>query len=45
MENNYKELIQVVLAKKCKTKATVGNLNNHIGVPTLLSFNAETEIE
>ena len=40
-----KELIQVVLAKKYKTKATVGNLNNHIGVPlTLLSFNAETEI-
>ena len=40
-----KELINVVLAKKYKTKATVGNLNNHIGVPlTLLSFNTETEI-
>jgi UDP-N-acetylmuramoyl-tripeptide--D-alanyl-D-alanine ligase len=40
-----KELINVVLAKKYKTKATVGNLNNHIGVPlTLLSFNKETEI-
>jgi UDP-N-acetylmuramoyl-tripeptide--D-alanyl-D-alanine ligase len=40
-----KELIQVVLAKKYKTKATVGNLNNHIGVPlTLLSFSSETEI-
>lgn len=40
-----KELIQVVLAKKYRTKATVGNLNNHIGVPlTLLSFNKETEI-
>ena len=39
-----KELINVVLSKKFKTKATVGNLNNHIGVPlTLLSFNAETE--
>jgi UDP-N-acetylmuramoyl-tripeptide--D-alanyl-D-alanine ligase len=39
-----KELINVVLSKKHKTKATVGNLNNHIGVPlTLLSFNAETE--
>jgi UDP-N-acetylmuramoyl-tripeptide--D-alanyl-D-alanine ligase len=26
-------------------KATVGNLNNHIGVPlTLLSFHSETEI-
>jgi UDP-N-acetylmuramoyl-tripeptide--D-alanyl-D-alanine ligase len=40
-----KELIQVVLAKKYKTKATVGNLNNHIGVPlTLLSFDSDTEI-
>lgn len=40
-----KELIYVVLAKKFKTKATVGNLNNHIGVPlTLLSFTSETEI-
>jgi UDP-N-acetylmuramoyl-tripeptide--D-alanyl-D-alanine ligase len=40
-----KELINVVLSKKFKTKATVGNLNNHIGVPlTLLSFNKETEI-
>lgn len=40
-----KELIQVVLAKKYNTKATVGNLNNHIGVPlTLLSFTSDTEI-
>lgn len=40
-----KELIQVVLSKKYKTKATVGNLNNHIGVPlTLLSFDLNTEI-
>lgn len=40
-----KELINVVLAKKFKTKATVGNLNNHIGVPlTLLSFDENTEI-
>lgn len=40
-----KELINVVIAKKYKTKATVGNLNNHIGVPlTLLSFTKETEI-
>ena len=40
-----KELIHVVLSKKYKTKATIGNLNNHIGVPlTLLSFNSETEI-
>jgi UDP-N-acetylmuramoyl-tripeptide--D-alanyl-D-alanine ligase len=40
-----KELINVVLSKKYNTKATVGNLNNHIGVPlTLLSFDSETEI-
>lgn len=40
-----KELINVVLSKKFKTKATVGNLNNHIGVPlTLLSFDKETEL-
>lgn len=40
-----KELIHVVLSKKYNTKATVGNLNNHIGVPlTLLSFSSETEI-
>lgn len=40
-----KELINVVLAKKFKTKATVGNFNNHIGVPlTLLSFDENTEI-
>jgi UDP-N-acetylmuramoyl-tripeptide--D-alanyl-D-alanine ligase len=40
-----KELINVVLSKKFKTKATVGNLNNHIGVPlTLLSFDSSTEI-
>ena len=40
-----KELIQVVLAQKYKTKATLGNLNNHIGVPlTLLSFDENIEI-
>jgi len=40
-----KELIQVVLSKKFRTIATIGNLNNHIGVPlTLLSFNEKTEI-
>ena len=39
-----KELINVVLSKKFKTKATIGNLNNHIGVPlTLLSFDSDTE--
>ncbi len=40
-----KELINVVLSKKYKTTATIGNLNNHIGVPlTLLSFSKDTEI-
>ena len=40
-----KELINVVLSKKYNTKATIGNLNNHIGVPlTLLSFNEDTDI-
>ncbi|MFY0484019.1 UDP-N-acetylmuramoyl-tripeptide--D-alanyl-D-alanine ligase, partial [Flavobacterium sp. PLA-1-15] len=40
-----KELINVVLSKRYNVKATVGNLNNHIGVPlTLLSFNNKTEI-
>lgn len=40
-----KELIFAVLSKKYNTKATVGNLNNHIGVPlTLLSFTSQTEI-
>ena len=40
-----KELINVVLSKKYNIKATIGNLNNHIGVPlTLLSFDSETEI-
>ena len=40
-----KELINMVLSKKFNTKATVGNLNNHIGVPlTLLSFTKATQI-
>lgn len=40
-----KELISAVLSKKYKTIATLGNLNNHIGVPlTLLSIKPETEI-
>jgi len=40
-----KELINVVLSKKFNTKATLCNLNNHIGVPlTLLSFDGKTEI-
>lgn len=39
-----KELINAVLSQKYKTTATVGNLNNHIGVPlTLLSLTEQTE--
>jgi len=40
-----KELINCVLSKKYKTTATIGNLNNHIGVPlTLLKIQPTTEI-
>lgn len=40
-----KELISAVLSAKYNTKATIGNLNNHIGVPlTLLSFSKATQI-
>ncbi len=40
-----KELLNAVLKQKFKTVATVGNLNNHIGVPlTLLSIAADAEI-
>ncbi|KKN42628.1 hypothetical protein LCGC14_0711470, partial [marine sediment metagenome] len=40
-----KELINAVLSTKYDTVATVGNLNNHIGVPlTLLSIKTDTEI-
>lgn len=40
-----KELINGVLSKKFKTTATVGNLNNHIGVPlTLLRMTDKTDI-
>lgn len=39
-----KEIIASILAQKGKTLATVGNLNNDIGVPlTLLEFNGEQE--
>ncbi|MBU3677852.1 MAG: UDP-N-acetylmuramoylalanyl-D-glutamate--2,6-diaminopimelate ligase, partial [Chitinophagaceae bacterium] len=31
-----KELVHAVLSKKFKTTATVGNLNNHIGIPLTL---------
>ncbi len=40
-----KEIIHAVLSQKYKTQSTVGNLNNHIGVPlTLLSIKPEHEI-
>ncbi len=40
-----KELINAVLSQKYNTTATIGNLNNHIGVPlTLLSMHANTQI-
>ena len=40
-----KELINAVLSQKYNTTATIGNLNNHIGVPlTLLSMDKNTEI-
>ena len=40
-----KELVSAVLATHLKTYTTVGNLNNHIGVPlTLLSIKSDAEI-
>lgn len=40
-----KELINAVLSSKYNVKYTLGNLNNHIGVPlTLLSISEDTEI-
>ena len=39
-----KELVAVVLAKKFKTYATKGNLNNHIGVPLSILEIREEEI-
>lgn len=40
-----KELIATVLSSKYKTIATIGNLNNHIGVPlSLLRIQPDTEI-
>jgi UDP-N-acetylmuramoyl-tripeptide--D-alanyl-D-alanine ligase len=40
-----KELVNAVLSQQFNTLATVGNLNNHIGVPlTLLSINASHQI-
>lgn len=40
-----KELLNAVLKQKFRTSATVGNLNNHIGVPlTLLAIPQDAEI-
>jgi len=40
-----KKLVLEVLSKEFKVKATLGNLNSHIGVPlTLLSFTAELDL-
>lgn len=40
-----KELFNTVLSTQYKTTATIGNLNNHIGVPlTLLQMTKDTEI-
>ncbi len=40
-----KELIAAVLSEQYVCRATIGNLNNHIGVPlTILSISAETEV-
>lgn len=40
-----KELINSVLSQHCRTYATEGNLNNHIGVPiTLLSIKSDCDI-
>ena len=40
-----KELIYSVLSQKFNTFSTIGNLNNHIGVPlSILSLSTETEI-
>ncbi|WP_196885120.1 UDP-N-acetylmuramoyl-tripeptide--D-alanyl-D-alanine ligase [Aureivirga sp. CE67] len=40
-----KELINAVLSEKYKTHATIGNLNNHIGVPlTLLQMTPEIKL-
>jgi len=40
-----KELIHVVIAKKYNSVATIGNLNNHIGVPlSLLKITEDTDL-
>ena len=40
-----KELVHAVLSRRYRTSATVGNLNNHLGVPlTLLAIPADAEM-
>jgi UDP-N-acetylmuramoyl-tripeptide--D-alanyl-D-alanine ligase len=40
-----KELIHAVLSSKYKTSTTIGNLNNHIGIPlTILSIKPDAEM-
>ncbi len=44
-KTTHKELIHAVLSQKYKVYATIGNLNNHIGVPlTVLAINVTHEI-
>lgn len=38
-KTSTKDLTAIIMARKCQTRATLGNLNNHIGLPlTLLSL-------
>lgn len=44
-KTSTKDILDGILSAKYKTKKTLGNLNNHIGLPlTLLSLDEETEI-
>ncbi len=44
-KTSTKELVNAVLSKKFNTLCTIGNLNNHIGVPlTLLRLTSEHEV-
>lgn len=44
-KTSTKDMLATVLSHKFKTKKTIGNLNNHIGLPkTLLTFDNDTEV-
>lgn len=44
-KTSTKDILDGILSTKYKTKKTIGNLNNHIGLPlTLLSLDEDTEI-